>query len=84
MMFTGLRSVRAVLTAAGRLREMFPECTECDIVIRALREVNQPKLVGKDAIRFEEILQDFFPQMPPTPRPPEEDLRKKFHEVKKL
>ncbi|XP_047480638.1 dynein axonemal heavy chain 7-like [Penaeus chinensis] len=51
-----------------------PEWSETEVVLRALREVNQPKLVADDYERFESILSDFFLELPPTPRPPADNL----------
>lgn len=71
-----MRAVKTVLMATGRLRICFPEWTETEIVLQVLREVNHPKLVAEDFHRFEDILADFFMELPPTPRPPDDNLTK--------
>ncbi|XP_063589657.1 dynein axonemal heavy chain 12-like [Penaeus indicus] len=70
----GMRAVKTVLAATSRLRTSLPEWSETEVVLRALREVNQPKLVADDYERFESILSDFFLELPPTPRPPADNL----------
>ncbi|XP_042868647.1 dynein axonemal heavy chain 12-like [Penaeus japonicus] len=70
----GMRAVKTVLAATSRLRISLPEWSETEVVLRALREVNQPKLVADDYERFESILSDFFLELPPTPRPPADNL----------
>lgn len=69
-----MRAVKTVLAATSRLRTSLPEWSETEVVLRALREVNQPKLVADDYERFESILSDFFLELPPTPRPPADNL----------
>lgn len=69
-----MRAVKTVLAATSRLRISLPEWSETEVVLRALREVNQPKLVADDYERFEDILSDFFLELPPTPRPPADNL----------
>nr|XP_045615668.1 dynein axonemal heavy chain 7-like isoform X1 [Procambarus clarkii] len=70
----GMRAVKTVLMVTGRLRISFPEWSETEVVLRALREVNHPKLVAEDFHRFEDILVDFFLELPPTPKPPADSL----------
>ncbi|KAK8378939.1 hypothetical protein O3P69_009581 [Scylla paramamosain] len=66
----GMRAVKTVLLVAERLRMTFPGWSETEVVVRALRQVNHPKLVAQDTHTFEEILCDFFLELPPTPRAP--------------
>lgn len=65
-----MRAVKTVLLVAERLRMTFPGWSETEVVVRALRQVNHPKLVAHDTHTFEEILCDFFLELPPTPRAP--------------
>ena len=56
--------MKTVLAAAARLRLIFPNWSETEIVVQALRDVNQPKFVGDDIEEFDEIIHDFFPNLP--------------------
>ncbi|XP_050730386.1 dynein axonemal heavy chain 7-like [Eriocheir sinensis] len=70
----GMRAVKTVLLVAERLRMTFPAWSETEVVVRALRQVNHPKLVAHDTRTFEDILCDFFLELPPTPRAPLDTL----------
>lgn len=74
--------MKTVLMATERLRISHPEWSETEVILRALREVNHPKLVGNDYNRFEDILSDFFLELPPTPRPPNDKLTESIGKVK--
>ncbi|KAK3858557.1 hypothetical protein Pcinc_035261, partial [Petrolisthes cinctipes] len=77
----GMRAVKTVLMATERLRISHSEWSETEVVLRALREVNHPKLVGNDYKKFEDILSDFFLELPPTPRPPNDNLTESIRKV---
>ncbi|KAK7080901.1 Dynein heavy chain 12, axonemal [Halocaridina rubra] len=77
----GMRAVKTVLLATARLRITQAEWSETEVVLRALREVNQPKLVDEDNKRFEDILADYFTEPPSTPRPPNANLLQYIEKV---
>ncbi|XP_064087240.1 dynein axonemal heavy chain 3-like [Macrobrachium nipponense] len=77
----GMRAVKTVLLATARLRITQVEWSETEVVLRALREVNQPKLVAEDNKRFEDIMGDYFLELPSTPRPPNATLSQYIEKV---
>ncbi|XP_068243599.1 uncharacterized protein [Palaemon carinicauda] len=77
----GMRAVKTVLMATARLRITQIEWSETEVVLRALREVNQPKLVAEDTKRFEDILGDYFLELPSTPRPPNATLSQYIEKI---
>eukprot|EP01028_Stygiella_incarcerata_P006524 TRINITY_DN2668_c0_g1_i2.p1 TRINITY_DN2668_c0_g1~~TRINITY_DN2668_c0_g1_i2.p1 ORF type:complete len:4588 (-),score=1267.00 TRINITY_DN2668_c0_g1_i2:3353-17116(-) len=61
----GLRAIKAVLVAAGKLKRAYPEEIEEILLYRACRDANIPKLVSQDVPLFEAMLQDLFPGLTP-------------------
>lgn len=57
----GMRSLNAILVAAGKLKKEDPEMDEERIALRALIDVNLPKFTSNDIPLFEGIIGDLFP-----------------------
>ncbi|VDO03424.1 unnamed protein product [Rodentolepis nana] len=59
-----MRALKAVLQMAGELRRHQLELDEISMVIRALRDVNLPKLIHEDVRLFLDLISDLFPGLP--------------------
>ena len=62
----GLRSAKAVITAAARLKRSEPDAPEVGLAFRALVECNVPKITSVDLPIFEGLAKDLFPHGPDT------------------
>lgn len=64
----GLRAVKSVLVMAGGLKRANPTLQEDLVLIRALRDSNQPKFLADDIPLFQAIILDLFPgvEIPPN------------------
>ena len=69
----GLRAVKSVLRQAGGLKREDPDGSEYEILMRALRDFNLPKIVVDDRKIFKDLINDLFPNMDP-PRAQNEAL----------
>ena len=76
----GLRAVKSVLRQAGGLKRENPEGSEYEILMRALRDFNLPKIVVDDRKIFKDLINDLFPNMDP-PRAQNEQLELACQEV---
>merc|ERR1719253_1470243 len=57
----GMRAVKTVIEAAGLNKQLFPDQTENQILLRALQDVNVPKFLRDDLPLFANIILDLFP-----------------------
>ncbi len=57
----GLRAVRSVLVVAGMLKRASPKDPEEQVLMRALRDFNTPKIPSWDAPIFLRLIRDLFP-----------------------
>jgi len=61
----GLRAVKSVLRQAGGLKREAPEQDEFELLMRALRDFNMPKIVTDDKPIFVRLINDLFPRLDP-------------------
>lgn len=70
----GMRALKSVLVMAGTLRRSAPNAPEGEVLLQAMRDANLPKFLSEDALLFEAIVGDLFPDMKP-PAPDQELLQ---------
>ncbi|XP_022258448.1 dynein beta chain, ciliary-like, partial [Limulus polyphemus] len=81
----GLRAIKSVLVVAGSLKRGDPERPEDQVLMRALRDFNIPKIVTDDVPVFMGLIGDLFPSLEvPRKRDPvlENEVRKAAIELK--
>ena len=61
----GLRAIKSVLVVAGSLLRAQEGQVESDVLFRALRDFNIPKILSQDMVIFTGLLQDLFPAVDP-------------------
>ena len=61
----GLRAVKSVLVVAGGFKRAEPDLAEDELLMRALRDFNIPKIVQADEVVFFGLLGDLFPGLNP-------------------
>lgn len=71
----GLRAIKSVLVVAGSLLRAQEGQVESDVLFRALRDFNIPKILSQDMVIFTGLLQDLFPAVDP-PRKRDMDFEK--------
>ena len=59
----GLRAIKSVLVVAGKLKRADPDRSEEEVLMRALRDFNIPKIVNEDLSVFMGLIVDLFPGM---------------------
>ncbi|CAK4087535.1 unnamed protein product [Aphanomyces euteiches] len=74
----GLRAIKSILLITGTLKRNEPSLSESQLLLRALRDFNIPKLVAQDQPIFLGLLHDLFPETPP-PRKVNQNLEKHIH-----
>jgi len=57
----GLRAVKSVLRQAGKIKRAEPELLEEELLMRALRDFNWPKIKVEDRMIFLGLIKDLFP-----------------------
>ncbi|KAI5108711.1 dynein beta chain, ciliary, partial [Silurus meridionalis] len=57
----GLRAIKSVLVVAGSLKREDKSCPEEQVLMRALRDFNLPKIVTSDVTIFLGLISDLFP-----------------------
>ncbi len=57
----GLRAIKSVLVVAGSLLRAEAGQVEADVLFRALRDFNIPKILAQDMVIFMGLLNDLFP-----------------------
>ena len=61
----GLRGIKAVLSVAGMLKRSDSDLNEEEVLVRALRDFNAPRLLPADEPIFLQLLVDIFPDSNP-------------------
>lgn len=59
----GLRAIKSVLVVAGSLKRGDPNRPEDEVLMRALRDFNIPKIVTDDLPVFMGLIGDLFPAL---------------------
>ncbi|KAL0242811.1 hypothetical protein GEMRC1_005374 [Eukaryota sp. GEM-RC1] len=59
----GLRAIKSVLVVAGALKRAEPDVLEQNILMRALRDFNLPKIISEDVEVFMGLISDLFPAL---------------------
>ena len=59
----GMRAVKSVLVMAGVLKRANPADNEDAVLIRAMKDANEPKFLKDDLPLFNAIVQDLFPSV---------------------
>ncbi|KAL1129229.1 hypothetical protein AAG570_013758 [Ranatra chinensis] len=76
----GLRAVKSVLVVAGALRRADKQRPEDQVLMRALRDFNIPKIVTEDMPIFMGLIGDMFPAMD-VPRKRDLDFEKQIRQA---
>lgn len=75
-----LRAIKSTLHVAGRLKAESPQLSESQVLIRALRDFNTPKLSTVDSPIFLRLLEDIFPDVAVEPKV-DQSLRSRIAKV---
>jgi dynein heavy chain, axonemal len=58
-----MRAIKSVLSTSGRIKRQRQDQDEYTIMIKAIRDMNLPKLVAEDVILFDNLFLDLFPNI---------------------
>ncbi|KAJ3096963.1 hypothetical protein HDU97_005410 [Phlyctochytrium planicorne] len=76
----GLRAIKSVLVVAGSLKRSDPNIPEENVLMRALRDFNLPKIVSDDLQVFMGLIVDLFPKVE-VPRKRNEKLEEEIRKA---
>ena len=76
----GLRAIKSVLVVAGALKRGDPDRPEDQVLMRALRDFNVPKIVTDDTPVFMGLITDLFPALD-VPRKRDLDFEKQIKQA---
>ena len=76
----GLRAIKSVLVVAGALKRADPDRSEEEVLMRALRDFNIPKIVNEDLPVFMGLIGDLFPGLD-VPRKRDMEFEKDVREA---
>ena len=76
----GLRAIKSVLVVAGSLKRSDLERPEEQVLMRALRDFNLPKIVADDSPIFLGLISDLFPNLD-VPRKRDQEMEKAIQEA---
>ena len=65
----GMRNVKSILSAAGRLKGERPDASEEWLTVESIKNCNEPKFVSEDIPLFHGIVKDLFPSIELTNSP---------------
>jgi len=57
----GMRAVKSVLNASGRVKRERPDLDEFSVAIKAIRDMNLSKFIAEDVVLFDNLFIDLFP-----------------------
>jgi len=57
----GMRAVKSVLSASGRVKRERPDLDEFSVAIKAIRDMNLSKFIAEDVVLFDNLFIDLFP-----------------------
>jgi dynein heavy chain len=57
----GMRAVKSVLNASGRIKREGGDIDEITVIIKAIRDMNLPKFIADDVVLFDNLFMDLFP-----------------------
>jgi dynein heavy chain len=56
-----MRAIKSVLRSAGRLKREISVDNEFELIIKAIRDMNLPRLLAEDVVLFDNLFIDLFP-----------------------
>ena len=58
-----LRTIKSVLSSAGGIKRVSPDMNEEVVLMKAMKDMNLPKFIKNDAILFDGLIRDLFPNL---------------------